>query len=105
MIRLSLEIPDGALSAVLAAAARLGGTAATPVPRGDLVALEIELPAAQAQGLQRLLPGLTNGEGVAEPTFAGYRLLRGRPGRAASLPGQAESDRGRHSPVRHAPGR
>jgi ribosomal protection tetracycline resistance protein len=78
MIRLSLEIPDGALSAVLAAAARLGGTAGTPAPRGDLVALEIELPAARAQGLQRLLPGLTSGEGVAEPSFAGYRPLRGR---------------------------
>jgi ribosomal protection tetracycline resistance protein len=93
MIRLSLEIPDGTVSAVLAAAARLGGTAATPVPRGDLVALDIELPAAQAQGLQRLLPGLTSGEGIAEPSFAGYRPLR------------AESDRGRHTPVRHAPGR
>jgi ribosomal protection tetracycline resistance protein len=43
--------------------------------------------------LQRLLPGLTSGEGVAEPGFAGYRPLR------------AESDRGRHTPVRHAPGR
>jgi ribosomal protection tetracycline resistance protein len=105
MIRLSLEIPDGTVSAVLGAAARLGGTAGTPVPRGDLVALDIELPAAQAQGLQRLLPGLTSGEGVAEPSFAGYRPLRGRPSRAASVPGQAESDRGRNSPVRHAPGR
>jgi ribosomal protection tetracycline resistance protein len=105
MIRLSLELPDEALSAVLAAAARLGGTAGTPAPRGDLVALEIELPAAQAQGLQRLLPGLTSGEGVAEPSFGGYRPLPGRPSRAASVPGQAESDRGRHPSVRHAPGR
>jgi ribosomal protection tetracycline resistance protein len=94
MIRLGLELPDGALSAVLAAAARLGGTAAgTPVPREGLVALEIELPAAQAQALQRLLPGLTSGEGIAEPGFAGYRPLR------------AQSDRGRNSPVRPAPGR
>jgi ribosomal protection tetracycline resistance protein len=93
MIRLSLEIPDEALSAVLAAAARLGGTAGPPAPRGDLVALAIELPAAQAQGLQRLLPGLTSGEGIAEPGFAGYRPLR------------AQSDRGRNSPVRPAPGR
>jgi ribosomal protection tetracycline resistance protein len=71
MIRLCLELPDGALSAVL----------------------EIELPAAQAQALQRLLPGLTSGEGIAEPGFAGYRPLR------------AQSDRGRNSPVRPAPGR
>jgi translation elongation factor EF-G len=105
MIRLSLEIPDGTVSAVLAAAARLGGTAGPPAPRGDLVALEIELPAAQAQALQRLLPGLTSGEGVAEPGFAGYRPLRGRPHRTASAPGRAESDRGRHLPVRHTPGR
>ncbi len=105
LTRLSLEIPDGTVSAVLSAAARLGGTAGPPAPRGDLVALDIELPAAQAQELQRLLPGLTSGEGVAEPSFAGYRPLRGRPGRAASVPGQAESDRGRNPSVRHAPGR
>jgi ribosomal protection tetracycline resistance protein len=105
LTRLSLEIPDGTVSAVLSAAARLGGTAGPPVPHGDLVALEIELPAAQTQRLQRLLPGLTSGEGVAEPSFGGYRPLRGRPSRAASVPGQAESDRGRHPSVRHAPGR
>ncbi len=77
MIRLSLEIPEGALSPVLAVAARLGGAAGAPVLRGDLAALEVELPAAPAQALQRLLPGLTSGEGVAEAGFAGYRPLNG----------------------------
>jgi ribosomal protection tetracycline resistance protein len=77
MIRLSLEIPENAVSPVLAAAARLGGTAGALVLRGDLATLEIELPAASAQGLQRLLPGLTSGEGVAEAGFAGYRPLNG----------------------------
>ena len=77
MIRLSLEMPEGAVSPVLAAAARLGGVAGAPVLRGGLAAVDIELPAALAQALQRLLPGLTSGEGMAEASFAGYRPLNG----------------------------
>ena len=36
---------------------------------------ETLLPAARAQDLQRQLPGLTSGEGVAETSFGGYRPL------------------------------
>src|SRR6266705_245538 len=61
---------------------RLGGTAGTPVLRADLdslTAVQTLLPAARAQRLQRLLPGLTSGEGVAETSFGGYRPVTGPP--------------------------
>jgi ribosomal protection tetracycline resistance protein len=102
MVRVSLEIPAGTIRPVLAAVARLGGTAgpaAPPSPRDDGQAiLETLLPAARAQDLQRQLPGLTSGEGIAETSFGGYRPVTGpSPGRAAlGAPGQAESTRGTH---------
>ena len=84
MIRVSLEIPAGTTGSVLAAVARLGGTAGTPVPRADIAVLQTLLPAARAQDLQRQLPGLTSGEGVAETSFGGYRPLSSGPGQAQS---------------------
>ena len=123
MIRVSLEIPAETTGSVLAAVARLGGTAGTPVLRAELdplnplTAVRALLPAARAQDLQRQLPGLTSGEGVAETSFGGYRPVTGPPparrrtladprnreeymlqlaGRAtAAAPGQAESSGGR----------
>jgi len=79
MIRVSLEIPAETVGAVLAAAARLGGVTGAASPRGDLARLEILLPSARAQDLQRQLPGLTSGEGVAETSFGGYRPVSGPP--------------------------
>jgi ribosomal protection tetracycline resistance protein len=84
MIRVSLEIPAGTASSVLAAVARLGGTAENPALRGDLAAVQTLLPAAQAQELQRQLPRLTSGEGVAETSFGGYRPLATPAGQAQS---------------------
>ena len=82
MIRVGMEIPAEAVSSVLAAVARLGGVPETPSPHGDLTTLEILLPAARAQDLQRQLPGLTGGEGVAETSFGGYQPVTGpRPAR------------------------
>ena len=88
MIRVSLEIPAGTVTPVLAAVARLGGAAAPPVLHGDIAMLETLLPAARAQDLQRLLPGLTGGEGVAETSFGGYRPLAASAGRAQSSGGR-----------------
>ncbi len=79
MTRVSLEIPAHAVGSVLAAAARLGAEAGTPALRGDLAVLETVLPAIRAQDLQRQLPGLTGGEGVAETSFGGYRPVSGPP--------------------------
>jgi ribosomal protection tetracycline resistance protein len=88
MIRVSLEIPAETIRPVLAAVARLGGAAGTPALRADLAVLQTVLPAARAQELQRQLPGLTSGEGVAETSFGGYRPL-------ATPAGQAQSRDGR----------
>jgi ribosomal protection tetracycline resistance protein len=79
LVRVSAEVPADTAGAVLAAAARLGGAAqATPL-RPGLATVTATLPAARAQDLQRQLPGLTNGEGVAETSPGGYRPVAGTP--------------------------
>jgi ribosomal protection tetracycline resistance protein len=72
-VRVTLEVPTRALGVVLPALARLGGSVETPVPGGELSSVEAVLAVPAADELQRQLPGLTGGEGVAESTFAGYR--------------------------------
>ena len=52
--------------------ARRDGGNARPGKQTSRV-LETLLPAVRAQELQRQLPGLTSGEGVAETSFGGYR--------------------------------
>jgi hypothetical protein len=54
-----------------------------------LVLMETLLPAVRAQDLQRQLPGLTSGEGVAETSFGGYRPVVAAPAE------QAQSSDGR----------
>ena len=49
--------------------------------------LETLLPAARAQDLQRQLPGLTSGEGVAETSFGGYRPVAAAPAEQAQSSG------------------
>jgi ribosomal protection tetracycline resistance protein len=71
-VRVTLEVPTRALGVVLPALARLGGSVETPVPGGELSSVEAVLAVPAADELQRQLPGLTGGEGVAESTFAGY---------------------------------
>jgi len=88
MIRVSLEVPAGTVTPVLAAVARLGGTAGTMVLRADIAVLQALLPAARVQGIQRQLPGLTSGEGVAETSFGGYRPLAASAGQAQSRGGR-----------------
>jgi len=51
----------------------------TPSLCGDLALVETVLPAARAQDLQRQIPGLTGGEGVAETSFGGYQPVNGPP--------------------------
>jgi len=77
ILRVSLEIPTSTIGAVMAAAARLGAAVETPSPQGELSTIETVLPAARAQDLQRQLPGLTGGEGVLDPSFAGYQPVSG----------------------------
>jgi ribosomal protection tetracycline resistance protein len=76
-LRVSLEIPVWAISAVLTALGRLGAAVRQQSVRGDLTTIETVVPAARVRDLQRQLPGLSAGEGVIESTFDGYRPVRG----------------------------
>ena len=78
-MRVSLELPTGAIGSVLAALGRLGAAVETPSLRSSLSLLEAVLPSTLAQDLQRELPGLTGGEGVVESIFAGYQPVSGVP--------------------------
>ena len=75
VVRLGLEVPTRSVGAVLPALARLGAAVEVPVPRGELSTIDARLTVTRADELQRQLPGLTGGEGVAESTFAGYRKV------------------------------
>jgi ribosomal protection tetracycline resistance protein len=79
MLRVGVELPTGAIGAVLPVLARLGAAVETPSTRGRLSTVETVLPAARAQELQRRIPALTGGEGVVQTTFAGYRPVAGSP--------------------------
>ena len=79
IVRVSLEVPTGAIGPVLAALGRLGAAVETPTLRSNLSVLEAVMPAALAQDLQRQLPGLTGGEGVLDSAFAGYQPISGVP--------------------------
>ncbi len=61
----------------MTALGRLGAAVKTQSSRGNLYAIETVLPAARAHDLQRLLSGLTGGEGVLESSFVGYRPVPG----------------------------
>ena len=73
ILHLRLEIPTVSLGPVMAAARRLDATLEQPATQGDVATLAGELPAVRLSALQRLLPGLTRGEGTIESSFAGYR--------------------------------
>jgi ribosomal protection tetracycline resistance protein len=79
IVRASLEIPAGAIGAVLTVLARLGVAVETQSPHGELSTIDAVVPAARVPDLQRQLPGLTGGEGVLETRFCGYRPVRGEP--------------------------
>jgi len=87
IVRVSVEIPTGAIGSVMAALARLEAVVETPSLKGTLSMIETVLPAARAQDLQQQLPGLTGGEGVVDSTFAGYQPVSGeQPARRAEGP-------------------
>lgn len=66
ILRVRAEVPDDTVAAVLAAVVSAEGVPDAPTRRGDLVVLEMMLPARNLGQLTRLLPGLTRGEGVLE---------------------------------------
>jgi len=79
MLRAEVELPAAAVGAVMAAVHRLGGSVEPPGLEGRAASLVALVPAARVNELQRLLPGLTGGEGVLESALAGYRPVTGEP--------------------------
>jgi ribosomal protection tetracycline resistance protein len=76
MAHVRLDIPAASIGPVLASLARLGAEVSAPVSHEDQAAVEAVLRSADVHALQRQLPGLTGGEGVAESSFFGYRPAR-----------------------------
>ncbi len=71
-----LELQADALTAALAALARLGAVTRPPELAGPDCVLEGDIPAARVTELQQQLAGLTRGEGVLESEFDHYRPAR-----------------------------
>ena len=79
VVSVTLEVPTDTIGSVLASLARVGAAVETPVPQGELAAVEAVLPAARVRVVQQQLAELTSGEGVLESSFAGYQPVGGEP--------------------------
>ncbi|MFI6642196.1 GTP-binding protein [Streptomyces sp. NPDC050504] len=75
--RFRLEVPSGALGAVLPVLGRLRAVPATSEARGDAYVVEGTVPAASVHALEVRLPTLTSGEGVLEAAFDHYAAVAG----------------------------
>jgi len=83
MLLVNVETPVDTIREVYSSAARLVGDVESQSNRGRLSVIDVLLPAARAQELIAQLPGLTGGEAVTDPSFAGYQPVRGTPPAAA----------------------
>jgi ribosomal protection tetracycline resistance protein len=77
--RFHLEIPPDTLGQVAATLARSGAATHRVEAGATTCAVEGDIPAARVHELQRLLPGITRGEGLLESVFDHYRPIRGDP--------------------------
>jgi ribosomal protection tetracycline resistance protein len=77
--RYRLEIPADTLAAVAQALARSEGVTQSIRMGATTCELEGVIAAARLHDLHRLLPGLTQGEGLLESVFDHYRPIRGEP--------------------------
>jgi ribosomal protection tetracycline resistance protein len=75
--RFRLEIPADVTGPVLPVLGRLRASWLPPVVKGDACLLDGEIPAGHVSALERLLPGLTRGEGVLESEFSHYQPVTG----------------------------
>ena len=88
ILRVRVETSASTTSAVLGALTALGARSPTPSQVGETTVIEAALPAARFPELQRELPSVSGGEGVAESTFAGYEPVPGEgPRRRRITPG------------------
>jgi ribosomal protection tetracycline resistance protein len=77
--RFRLEVPAEVCGPVLPVLGRLRATWRPPVPDGAACLLDGDIPAGEVSVLERLLPGLTRGEGVLETEFSHYQPVNGGP--------------------------
>jgi ribosomal protection tetracycline resistance protein len=82
---LRLEVPSESLDPVLAFLKSLRGVTKERGMKGAVSTLLGSIPAASVHGLQRRLPDLTRGEGVAETGFDHYQPVSGNPPSRARL--------------------
>ncbi|MEU4762650.1 translation factor GTPase family protein [Actinosynnema sp. NPDC023794] len=75
--RFSLEAPGDVLGGLTPVLARWGAVLLGSVPRGRVTVVEGEIPAGSVHGFQRVVPGLTRGEGVLEAAFSHHAPVRG----------------------------
>jgi len=77
--RFRLEVPADVCGPVLPVLGRLRATWRPPVLTEPSCLLEGEIPAGEVSGLERVLPGLSRGEGVLESEFSHYQPVNGGP--------------------------
>jgi ribosomal protection tetracycline resistance protein len=93
VLRVSVEVPMGAIGALVPALVRLGAAVETPSPHGELSTIQAVLPAASVHGLELELRGLASGEGSLESRFAGYEPVSGdQPTRRRTTPNPLNLD-------------
>ncbi len=84
LVDVRVDAPTASAGALQRELGRLGASTTGAWSTETFTTLEVVLAAARFHELQRQLPDLTGGEGVAEPRFAGYQPVRGRqPSRTA----------------------
>lgn len=74
-----VEVPAGALSAVTAQLAALGGGIGGSTGDAEVAVLRGSIPARLVAEVERLLPGLSHGEGVWWSRPSADRAVSGRP--------------------------
>jgi ribosomal protection tetracycline resistance protein len=84
LVSVRVDAPTTTAGALQRELGRLGASTSGAWSTESFTTIEVVMPATRFHELQRRLPDLTGGEGVAEPRFAGYQPVRGRrPSRTA----------------------
>ena len=79
VLRVSLEIPRDAITAVQRLVTRWGAEVTAQTTGSDLSQLEVRLVSTRLHELQLQLPDLTGGEGVLESRFDSFESVHGAP--------------------------
>jgi ribosomal protection tetracycline resistance protein len=78
LVAVRVDAPTTTAGALQRELGRLGASTTGAWSTETFTTLEVVMAAARFHELQRQLPDLTGGEGVAEPRFAGYQPVHGR---------------------------